>query len=335
MTRFEGYQLKKQIIGKYEPKDWMDTLADRIDSGQVLPIISNKVSNDFIFGSHRELIELWANYIDYPFNNISSFPRTMLYHTIMNGQHPGNDHLTLKKDYFNFLESALRELESIDQDLLEKILKGNQYTPHSFSKTTEELGLLPQSHENPFSILAELPLPIYLTTSYHQYLETALRKVPRKFQSQVFNWTRAAQQSVGSDLFWPSQDVPLVYHLHGRDNTNELNSLVLTEDDYLDFLYEISHKELPASVLGALSESSIVLLGYSLGDWDSRVLIRGLLKPTRDKLRPKSVAIQLDGTPQEKAYWERYLEREVDFQVYWGDTTSFLKELWQRWSGDR
>ena len=44
----------------------------------------------------------------------------------------------------------------------------------------------------------------------------------------------------------PSQDKPLVYHLHGELNNPQ--SMVLTETDYLDFLINLSKEEiLPGS----------------------------------------------------------------------------------------
>ena len=66
----------------------------------------------------------------------------------------------------------------------------------------------------------------------------------------------------------PSKEQPLVYHLHGFDQYPE--SLVLTEDDYLEFLVAISSDKgrntdpVPKPVREALVESSLLLLGHSL-----------------------------------------------------------------------
>ena len=42
---------------------------------------------------------------------------------------------------------------------------------------------------NPFRLLAEMPLPIYITTSHHQFLEYALAQTQNKRPvSEIFYW---------------------------------------------------------------------------------------------------------------------------------------------------
>ena len=74
--------------------------------------------------------------------------------------------------------------------------------------------------------------------------------------------------------------------------------MVLTEDDYLAFLVEIStdnsERMLPSAIRNALASTSLLFVGYSLSDWDFRVLFRGLMGSLGRTLGMTSIAVQLD-----------------------------------------
>jgi hypothetical protein len=133
----------------------------------------------------------------------------------------------------------------------------------------------------------------------------------------------------------PSPMEPLVYHLHGLDLYPP--SLVLTEDDHMDFLVKVSWDKdaIPFRISEALVDSSLLLLGYDLDDWDFRVLFRGLIIPKSEKRRfPSfsSVSIQLTpGSDVEatRAYLKEYFNH-VNFKVYWGEAHQFVDDLWER-----
>ncbi len=143
--------------------------------------------------------------------------------------------------------------------------------------------------------------------------------------------------------FVPSAEEPLVYHLYGLETYPE--SLVLSEDDYLDFLARIvrdtSQKNpiVPRYLRKALTQSSLLLLGYRLQDWDFRVLFRGVLSTTPGSLRKFSVALQLAPEEQHaivsaaeaKEYLEKYFGSS-NFNVEWGSSTRFVQKLWEAWN---
>jgi hypothetical protein len=141
--------------------------------------------------------------------------------------------------------------------------------------------------------------------------------------------------------FKPDAYHPLVYHLYGLEKYT--NTLVLSEDDYLEFLMKItqdtdtSHPLIPLTVRSPLPYSSLVMLGYRLEDWDCRVLLRGLLNSGELRQadnRPKSVVLQLSPDQQNqissddmaKKYLEYYFKM-VSFDVEWTSTTDFLVQL--------
>jgi hypothetical protein len=115
---------------------------------------------------------------------------------------------------------------------------------------------------------------------------------------------------------------------HGFDEYPD--SLVLTEDNYWEFLVAISEHRgqeadrIAGQVRQAMAESALLLLGYSLPSWDFKTLFWGLIKP-RPAAQP-GVFVQLRPGNDEETYLEQYLSR-AEFEVYWGDMTSYLKKF--------
>lgn len=107
---------------------------------------------------------------------------------------------------------------------------------------------------------------------------------------------------------------------------------MLTEDDHLDFLANISKdaKSIPPRVKQALNDSSLVLIGYDPYEWDFRVLFRGLIALRTRNLA--SIAIQLREGAVNREYIQNYLRR-VDFEVVWKSPGEFIVELYEGWGG--
>ena len=135
-----------------------------------------------------------------------------------------------------------------------------------------------------------------------------------------------------------------MYHLHRHYEAPE--SLVLTEDDYTDFLVNMAGPRgregdpIHHLISRELCQSALLFLGYSLRDSTFRVLLRGLMAPREDTLRRKDITVQLrqppsfegadDAMEDEIAEFfklnERYFER-MRLGVYWGDVNKFLDDL--------
>jgi hypothetical protein len=191
--------------------------------------------------------------------------------------------------------------------------------------------------------LAELPLPIYLTTNYDDLMVQALRHTdpPKNPRRELCRWHRGLK-SVPSVFgvatrYTPDQANPVVFHLHGSDEFS--NSLVLTEDDYLDFLVSISRNQkiLPPRIQEALTDASLLFIGYRLRDTNFRVIYRGLVQSMDGSQRRLSVTVQVK-PPEEHAgdpaAAEKFLTDyfgELKVRVYWGTASEFAKELRDRW----
>ena len=195
--------------------------------------------------------------------------------------------------------------------------------------------------DEPHKVLAELPLPIYLTTNYDDFMTRALARTKiRDPKREICRWNTIARNEPSrfDDGYEPTAANPVVFHLHGH--TQLPASIVLTEDDYFDFLVNVASDPLviPRRIQKALTETSVLFIGYGLADWNFRVLLQSLYRYMEKGLGRRHFAVML--TPnilnseaqQEKAqkYLSNYYEN-LDVTVCWGTARDFCKELAQRW----
>src|SRR5262249_16181566 len=150
---------------------------------------------------------------------------------------------------------------------------------------------------------------------------------------------------------------PLLYYLFGHLHDPE--SLVLAEDDYFKMLIQASRASrgptlaggmrfqpiqdpqvshpIPQDVLRALTDCSLVFLGFRLPQWDFRVLVQYINALQGSPLLEAhtQVAVQVDpgqGHFLDPDSARQYLERNTRFgeatlSIYWGKAEEFLKEL--------
>jgi hypothetical protein len=126
-----------------------------------------------------------------------------------------------------------------------------------------------------------------------------------------------------------------VFHLHGHNEVEA--SLVLTEDDYMDFLVNMSLETdlIPAPIETALTGTTLLFLGYRMADWNFRVLLRGMGRFMERGLQHLNVAVMLppgaaEATPEKaQDYLTKYYEN-IDVRVYWGNVRDFIAELKER-----
>jgi hypothetical protein len=337
---------------------WSDARR-RIDDGAITPLVSNRVTAALFGVEPGQLAQAWAEDIHSPLSpeENSDMARVAQYHSVQL-----RDPVEAKRQYLEALKGYLvagaHDNPAADPDLVAEYVDEKRREAASFSELARQLGY-PHDDDptrNPLRLLAELPLPLYITTCHHQFLEHALlRTGHKKPRLEILYWhdglRRIPSVFAREPDYVPSAEQPLVYHLFGLDEYPE--SLVLTEDDHLDYLAKLStlrhevkyaEKELdiPAFVSLALTGTALLLLGYHVYDWDFRTLFKGLVQATgesRAMRMPKSVAMQMepqagDAEKQEeiKAYLGRYFEQS-HFGVYWGDMDSCIQRLYQIWKG--
>jgi hypothetical protein len=192
---------------------------------------------------------------------------------------------------------------------------------------------------HPFRVLSELPASIYLNASYQPMMLRALR-AEGKDPEPVFTTWRGEEVPRRPDpkTAKPTPEKPWVYHVFGM--FGKPDSLVLTEDDFFDYLIAEARLDLllPALV-GQLMQSSLLFLGFQLDDWRFRALFRMIVtrQGTRTLRDLSHVGVQVNPsewsvTDAHKA--RRYIESYFhggggapDISIYWGSPRDFLTQL--------
>lgn len=349
-----GIKKKTPQNGKATSPFWADTKR-LIEEGDITPFISNFFSYQ-IFGSNdsRLVASAWADDLDspaYPDSNCD-LARIAQFYSIQNSNREAKlNYLDSLKDY---LFGLAQEEDNADEALIESVMEDQEHK--TFSEVAYRLGYpkFKDEHYNPLRLLAELPLPIYITTCYHDFLEVALSKAATKKEpvSEIYYWSDGLRHIESifdtNPDYEPSIEQPLVYHLYGLDKYPE--SLVLTEDDYLNFLVRVTQEasevrytdqdkeyreQLPTSIIRALG-TPLLMLGYNVYDWEFRALFKGLVQPKNDIRLAQSISIQVNPGDDEqaekiKAYLIEYFKKS-SFKVHWGDPETVVRELWEQWS---
>ncbi len=196
--------------------------------------------------------------------------------------------------------------------------------------------------DEPHAVLADLPLTTYITTNYDDFMTRALKNRMRNPKVELCRWNKVLRDHTSvfeTEGFVPTPQQPIVFHLHGHYQFD--NSIVVSEEDYLDFLVNIARDEslIPPQIQAALTGNSLLFLGYRLADWDFRVLFSSLVTYMERSMTRAHVSVQLIplGTdfPQEQRdraqqYLDEYFGR-LRIRVYWGTCREFSAELRRRW----
>ncbi|MDF5752621.1 SIR2 family protein [Spongiactinospora sp. TRM90649] len=282
--------------------DW-DRLIRQLRRGDCTPLLGAGACNGRL-PSGAELSRHFAAQYRYPFADSDNLARVMQYAALV-----GQDPVELKHEVCAYLRD---------------------FAPQSGPGPLD-----------PHTVLSEFPIKTFLTTNYDNFMVQALQqrnKIPAARASTW--WDTEADEAMPTE---PSEQHPLVYHLHGR--WNDPSSLVLTEDDYLTYLVNLvdaraldAGEQLPLPVLSAMTGSPLLFVGYSMQDWNFRLLFHGLIRTLPNSRRRRHVSVQL--LPQLDASLANaedlahdYLERYLDgwsISIFIGSTQKFFTELLNR-----
>jgi CHAT domain-containing protein/SIR2-like protein len=250
----------------------------------------------------------------------------------------------------------LQDLMEMFDLLLEEVWRGRKDDP-----------------SEPHRFLASLPFDIYVTTNPDNLLDKALTntRLPsnKAYKSdykrpmvEMCRWNDSISRLPSSyqeePNYWPDKSRPLVYHLFGRISKPEpmvgrqaryadlLRTVVLTEDDYFDFLIGATSNKglIPEAVRGALASRTLIFIGFRMDDWNFRVLFRSIMSQQGAGLlgdRSTHVAVQIDPEEDRVQYPERarqYLEerfQRANISLFWGSAEDFIRKLYEAWQGNR
>jgi hypothetical protein len=182
--------------------------------------------------------------------------------------------------------------------------------------------------------------PLIVTTSYDDTLERAFTAAGEPFDLVIYaaeghshgRFWHTPPDGPGGAIDRPNKYLglsletrPVILKIHGAvDRADaELDSFVITEDDYLDYLTRADISNLvPVTLAAKLRKSHYLFLGYSLRDWHLRVILRRLWGEQR--LSYKSWAAQVTPDALEQELWRK---RDVDvLRVQLDDYVAELQE---------
>lgn len=173
--------------------------------------------------------------------------------------------------------------------------------------------------------LAELDFPVVLTTNYDDLYEQALRALGKDPLVFVYSRDRCPKVTM-EDL---TSERPVVFKLHGDILRRE--SIVVTEDDYIDFVGQMTAKRhqhpIPLAIKSLMKTYATLFLGYSLADYNLRILFRLLQWKTDEALYPPVYSVDLYPDALLREVWEgrrRYLRFVVE------DVWKFVPDLYEQ-----
>jgi hypothetical protein len=183
--------------------------------------------------------------------------------------------------------------------------------------------------------------PLIVTTNYDDLLERAFEEADEKFDLVTYIATGKDQGKFLHRLPAKTADVikdpnvydkfsfdvrPTILKIHGAVNrsTSEDDSFVITEDNYIDYLArgEIT-RLLPVQLLAKLKQSHMLFLGYSLRDWNLRVILKRIW--CEQRVAYKSWAIQLGPRKYDKEFWQVH-----NVTIFHKTLHSYIAELQRR-----
>jgi hypothetical protein len=341
---------------------YLDDIMLSIKKGIVIPILSNSLRIEQIFRAEKESADAapeavdveneertideqltmeWAREIKYPMVDDYNLSRVAQFYQV-----DQKESLKAKTKYLKFLNKYLLDINEEDENYKD-VVRQMRSQEALFSEIVQQLDIprYREGVEDPLRLLAKLPLKMYITTSYYNFLERALEAENKKPRTQVIFWSggklNTKLEPSADPLFEPSDIEPAVYHLYGLEDYPQ--TLVLSEDDFMSFLIAVvedtntQNPVVPLMLREALAESRLLLLGYHITDWDFRVLFRFIMKFRNAESAPRGMLIQLK--PGEKQsgnkdksveYLSQYFDKR-QFEVDWTNTERFIQKLWNEW----
>jgi hypothetical protein len=132
-----------------------------------VPIVSNRLANHHVLGGHEALVDAYLAYAGFPLAR-QHFSQMLQFRAVADERM--RDALAIKEDYVNFVKnrvcSTWPKADGATAD--QRAEAEAQFDEVGFSVFCDLLGY-PRfnGRDDPFLLLANFDLPIYVTTSYH------------------------------------------------------------------------------------------------------------------------------------------------------------------------
>jgi hypothetical protein len=177
--------------------------------------------------------------------------------------------------------------------------------------------------------LARLDFSLVITTNYDGLFERALRDVGKQPRVSVYE----SEPVPTTDFDDESAQSPIIYKLHG--DIGRRDSLVVTDEDYIQFVLRMSDKEpydpIPLSLKFFLTGWTTLFVGYSLIDYNLRLLFKTLRWKVDSANVPEMYSVDVRPDPLILDVWQSQ-RHYVKFVAQ--DVWSFVPELFELVRGE-
>lgn len=183
--------------------------------------------------------------------------------------------------------------------------------------------------------------PLIVTTNYDDALERTFREAGEPFDVFVYEAEESGQgrfvhhspdgevrpvQKPNEYTQVSLSERPVILKMHGAVDRidSERDSYVISEDDYIDYLTRADFSGLvPVTLVEKLRRSHFLFLGYSMRDWNLRVILYRIWHAQKRDYH--SWAIQLDPEPIDEKLWSERNVEILDVRL-----EDYMAELRQR-----
>jgi hypothetical protein len=293
---------------------------------EVIPILGPGINRGLLL-SRSEIAERWAIDVDYPGDHSDLAAVANFRETIRGRKIP---HANL----FDMLKEDLLSREDIRER--------RRYESYSIPQIMEGIAIkyFERDNEEPHRVLAELPIDTYVTTNWDGLMTAALQWAKRSPKVWTARWINSQEETRDYANMRGQPNSPLVFNLFG----NDIQSAVLTEDDHLDFLKNMSKEDwrFPKFLKKDLTQAMLVFLGFDFRELDFKVMFRTIVDQLRqlDDGRDKIAVIQVrtEGSLLEQKARDMALQAFVEgtagklsLKVFDGTVREFLAEVRLQW----
>ncbi len=155
-------------------------------------------------------------------------------------------------------------------------------------------------------MLAAMPFRIVITTNYDRLFEQALTKHDKDPHKFVYEPEPSENRATPDLKTEPTKERPMLFKMHGDLDNRE--SIVVTDEDYINFVQRMSDKgnlhPVPHTIQYRMRKWPILFIGYSLRDYNLRLLFRTLRWKIDPANFPESFSIDYRPDPLILQVWQ-------------------------------
>lgn len=173
-------------------------------------------------------------------------------------------------------------------------------------RSIQEIIQIPCTPRPIHTVLSQLSqIKIAITSNYDTMLEQELARYGRYLRKHVYNPQNPRNAHFAAPFKLNDKDIVL-HKMHG--SIDDPQSIIITESDYIQYLTNLNDLDrgMPSYFRNWIPQFTLLFLGYSLGDWNFRVIWEGVLANYAVRnVKIESYALVKNPSNFQIKYWAR------------------------------